>query len=485
MQGVTTCADGCASSVTVNASTGNVIAGNSFTSSNGVIFTGSSANVLQANNIDVPLTAISYDASSNNNIGTQLNVLTNSTTVSDSGSGNAPFIVSNPTVTQTIAEPTGTRTVITNATTTSSVIGTPVLDLLAPNIFASGGGTALRVGVAASDFNNGAFFFSNFGPANIANSIYMSVGANTAPNGICVSKAGIIGVGYSFSNANCPSTGDVMQVAGTADMTRLKLASGTTMTANQGNGASVQHSTGTTTTNDCVKFDANGNTIDAGAACGSGGGSVSITAASAALTVSPSPITGTGTVDLNLAHANTWTANQTRLLLSTATFGFTMFSTYVLHVSSSSPVFQSATWQRETLGLLLGRLMGRHGSYWNSAKHDVTLDTNGSLFLGSMSLVLALMHGATSSTFIVNGPLASGTASVNIPFPITVNSCSGCFNAGTVLPLSKSNNYSAYGDSITVGQQALPARQLSVSLHWLNTGCTLHRSVTTRVGSSC
>lgn len=41
----------------------------------------------------------------------------------------------------------------------------------------------------------------------------------------------------------------------------------------QGNGLKAQLSTGTTTTNDCVKFDANGNTVDAGAACGSGGGS--------------------------------------------------------------------------------------------------------------------------------------------------------------------------------------------------------------------
>ena len=44
----------------------------------------------------------------------------------------------------------------------------------------------------------------------------------------------------------------------------------------QGNGAKVQLSTGTTITSDCVKFDANGNTIDAGAACGSGGGALSV-----------------------------------------------------------------------------------------------------------------------------------------------------------------------------------------------------------------
>jgi hypothetical protein len=43
------------------------------------------------------------------------------------------------------------------------------------------------------------------------------------------------------------------------------------ITGNQGNGAKLQLSTGSTTTNDCVKFDANGNTVDAGAACASGG----------------------------------------------------------------------------------------------------------------------------------------------------------------------------------------------------------------------
>lgn len=44
----------------------------------------------------------------------------------------------------------------------------------------------------------------------------------------------------------------------------------------QGNGNKIQLSTGTTTTNDCVKYDANGNTVDAGAACGSGGGGGSV-----------------------------------------------------------------------------------------------------------------------------------------------------------------------------------------------------------------
>lgn len=46
----------------------------------------------------------------------------------------------------------------------------------------------------------------------------------------------------------------------------------------QGNGLKTQLSTGSTTTNNCVKFDANGNTVDAGAACGSGGGFADVSA---------------------------------------------------------------------------------------------------------------------------------------------------------------------------------------------------------------
>lgn len=48
-------------------------------------------------------------------------------------------------------------------------------------------------------------------------------------------------------------------------------------TTNQGNGGKLQLSTGATTTNDCAKFDANGNVVDAGAACGTGSGTVTTT----------------------------------------------------------------------------------------------------------------------------------------------------------------------------------------------------------------
>jgi YVTN family beta-propeller protein len=73
-----------------------------------------------------------------------------------------------------------------------------------------------------------------------------------------------------------PAAGGVTSVTGTSPIVS---SGGTTpaislsgVTAEQGNGSKVQLSTGTTTSGDCVKYDANGNAIDAGAACGSGGG---------------------------------------------------------------------------------------------------------------------------------------------------------------------------------------------------------------------
>lgn len=69
---------------------------------------------------------------------------------------------------------------------------------------------------------------------------------------------------------------------------------GTGVTTAQGNGSKVQLSTGSATANNCVKFDANGNTVDAGGACGSGTGTVTNVATGACLT--GGPITTTGTV---------------------------------------------------------------------------------------------------------------------------------------------------------------------------------------------
>jgi hypothetical protein len=64
---------------------------------------------------------------------------------------------------------------------------------------------------------------------------------------------------------------NAMQLAGNMQAPSVQVGSGTAMTGNQGNGAKVQHSTGTTTADHCVKFDANGNVVDAGSGCGGNG----------------------------------------------------------------------------------------------------------------------------------------------------------------------------------------------------------------------
>lgn len=62
-------------------------------------------------------------------------------------------------------------------------------------------------------------------------------------------------------------TGTVNSVTASAPLTSSGGSTPVISATYQGNGAKIQASTGSTTTNDCVKYDSNGNTVDAGAAC--------------------------------------------------------------------------------------------------------------------------------------------------------------------------------------------------------------------------
>lgn len=65
------------------------------------------------------------------------------------------------------------------------------------------------------------------------------------------------------------ATTDILTNKTVDTATNTVKVAGTTVTGAQGStGTKIQMSTGTTTANDCMKFDANGNAVDAGAACG-------------------------------------------------------------------------------------------------------------------------------------------------------------------------------------------------------------------------
>lgn len=90
------------------------------------------------------------------------------------------------------------------------------------------------------------------------------------PNSTGSAWAASYGVSGTGSVALTTSPVFVTPTLGAASATSVQIASGSTLSDNQGNGAKVQHSTGTTTTGDGVKFDANGNVVDAGSPYPSG-----------------------------------------------------------------------------------------------------------------------------------------------------------------------------------------------------------------------
>jgi hypothetical protein len=101
-----------------------------------------------------------------------------------------------------------------------------------------------------------------FGSGTFGTSGFRLTGAPTATRVLTLPDATDTLTGKATTDIFTNKTYDT---SGTGNVFKV---AGTTITAAQGNGAKVQLSTGTTTANNCAKFDANGNTVDAGLACG-------------------------------------------------------------------------------------------------------------------------------------------------------------------------------------------------------------------------
>lgn len=109
---------------------------------------------------------------------------------------------------------------------------------------------------------NGAKIQLSTGSTVSGDCVKFDVNGNTVDNGAACGSPGGGTVNSVTATAPLSSTGGTTPVISIATP--------------QGNGNKVQLSTGATTLNDCVKYDNNGNTVDAGAACGAGGGGAAI-----------------------------------------------------------------------------------------------------------------------------------------------------------------------------------------------------------------
>lgn len=176
---------------------------------------------------------------------------------------------------QTVQTPSSGATVssgglITGNGVTSNGVATvngATFNILATSAATSGANVASPLLVQAGNIWNGTVSVPDFWQWN------NQYGTGTNPSSTYTLAKGSGSSGSNFVSINFATT-----------LGSLQIGSLGFLTSYQGNGAKLQVSTGTTTTNDCVKFDANGNTVDAGSACGAGGGAQSLFTSSTSTT---------------------------------------------------------------------------------------------------------------------------------------------------------------------------------------------------------
>lgn len=251
--------------------------------------------------------------------------------------------------------------------------------------------TLTNKSIAASEVNSGTLALAQLPTGTTSSNVVIGgtvtaggpVGSATVSPIITYNAAGQI---TAVSSATIsPAIGSVTGL-GTGVATALATA--------QGNGTKVQLSTGTTATNDCVKFDANGNTVDAGAACGGGGGgSGTVTTLSVVstngLTGSVSNPTTTPAITMGTTVSGLIAGSGGALVQASAA----MINAPVVSVMTNSIVPGSAT--PTSLGMSTTLVAG--ATYSFELFLYMTDSTGGSLGLNGGSVTATSLNGISTS----------------------------------------------------------------------------------------
>jgi hypothetical protein len=302
-----------------------------------------------------------------------------------------------------------------------------------PNISASynGNGSKIQLFTGAFTTNNCVKFDVNGnvvdnGAPCLTSSLPFS-GLSSATN---TTATMLVGTGASLSttgsgtiNANQINSGAVptsATVVGTNGSNQV-VASTT-----QGNGSKVQLSSGSTSTNDCVKFDANGNTVDSGASCNASpafGTILTGTNSAATMTI------GTGAT-MTVSGSGVNNANQVNgaIVAASATVAATNSSNQIIAATyqGNGAKVQLSTGSTTTNDVVKYDANGNTVDAGILATAVITgTPTNHGVALGSSTQALGFTSAGTS------GYVLTGNGGSSDPtFQALVHSISGAFDGG-------------------------------------------------------
>ena len=306
----------------------------------------------------------------------------------------------------------------------------------------------------------GALTFANLTAAN--DLLYVSSSGNVGQLGVTGTGNGVLATSPTIASPTVTGAFTATGLVTNADLANSGMTIGGQAislggtTTNQGNGSKLQLSTGTTTTNDCVKYDVNGNTVDAGAACGSGGGGITFTdgthtvTGTTQLTVTGGTIGGStpnGTLLITGGSATTITPGSTTISGATSPCVINNSSSTVMgcgaetgtgsFVLSGSPILSGTIGGNLTFSgndifsgnlTFSGLLTGTQTTCLGLTSGNVVVASSGACGTGGGGSVS--ITAATPNVIVTPSPL-TGTGTIGITMPLSVQSGSGNYAIAT------------------------------------------------------